>query len=189
MTDDRRSDAELLRGLASDPEAICGLYDRYVASLVRLLIGAGATPEAAWDMTQETFARLLERGYRGRLAPDGTAWPLLATAARNLLRDCQRRGRIDNRARRKLGIESVTSSDEELQAALNRLDAQGLSAELDRALAALPIEQRDAVTARIIGGADYGRYSAAMGATEETVRRRVSRGLHAMRTRLEGGQR
>lgn len=189
MTGEKRSDADLLRGVRSDPEAICFLYDRYVVRLVRFLQAAGGTPEAAWDVTQETFARLLERGSRGRLAPDGTAWPWLSVTARNLLRDSQRRGRIDDRARRKLGIESVTATNEELEAALSRLDGEALSADLGRALAALPIEQRDAVTARVIDGVDYDRYADLTGASEQAVRRRVSRGLHAMRTLLEGGKR
>jgi RNA polymerase sigma-70 factor (ECF subfamily) len=175
--------------LRSDPDAICALYDRYIVRLVRFLGATGATPEAAWDAAQETFARLLERGYRGRLAPDGTAWPWLSVTARNLLRDWQRRGRIDDRARRRLGIERVDSTDEEFEAALSRIEGASLAAELEQALTALPAGQREAVTARVINGFDYDRYATLTGTSEQTVRRRVSRGLHAMRTLLEGGQR
>src|SRR6059058_1032605 len=98
------TDAQALRSLGRDPEAICVLYDRHVVELVRFLRGAGATQEAAWDVAQETFARLLLRGYRGPVSSELSAWPWLAVTSRNLLRDWQRRGRADERARRKIGV-------------------------------------------------------------------------------------
>lgn len=188
VTDERLTDAEALRLLRRDPDAICSLYDRYLVRLVRFLQGAGASREVAWDATQETFARLLERGYRGRLAPDGSAWPWLAVTARNLLCDWQRRGSVDDRARRKLGTALVVAMGDELEDALARLDGESLGAELELALGYLPADQRAAVTGRVIGEADYGEIAAVARTSEQTIRRRVSRGLRAMRTLLEGGK-
>jgi RNA polymerase sigma-70 factor (ECF subfamily) len=48
-------------------------------------------------------------------------------------------------------------------------------------------EQRTAVTARVLDQLDYPEIAGATGASEQTVRRRVSRGLRAMQTFLEGG--
>lgn len=188
VTDERLTDAEALQVLHGDPDAICALYDRYVVRLVRFLQGAGASREVAWDATQETFARLLERGYRGRLAPDRSAWPWLAVTARNLLYDWQRRGSVDDRARRKLGTALVVVTGDELEDALARLDDESLGGELGSALGSLPADQRTAVTGRVIGEADYGELAAASCTSEQTIRRRVSRGLRAMRTLLEGGR-
>jgi RNA polymerase sigma-70 factor (ECF subfamily) len=189
VSGERRSDADLVRVLDREPDAICELYDRYVLRLIRSLTAAGGTRESAWDVAQETFARLLEHGHRARVADDGTLWPWLSVTARNLLRDWQRRGRIDERARRRLGIEAVAGDEDELEATLNRLEGQELANELSTALDSLPADQRDAVRARVIDGVQYAPYAAAAGTSEQAVRRRVSRGLHAMRSLLEGGQR
>lgn len=67
------SDAEALRRLRRDPDAIVALYDRHVARLVAALVHAGAGRELAFDLAQETFARTLERGHRVRVAEDGSA--------------------------------------------------------------------------------------------------------------------
>lgn len=188
MSDPQTPDRELTRLLGGDPDAICSLYDRHLARLVRLLLGAGADHELAWDIAQETFARLLERRDRIRVTEDGSAWPWLASCAKNLLRDWQRRGRVDNRARRKLGIDPIATTDEELDAALARLDGKRHTSELEQALADLPASQRAAVTARVLEEHDYAELAHCSATSEQTMRRRVSRGLHAMRTRLEGGQ-
>ncbi|HUH21937.1 MAG TPA: sigma factor, partial [Gaiellaceae bacterium] len=98
------SDAEALRRLRHDPEAIVSLYDRHVARLVATLAAASGDRELAFDVAQETFARALERGQRVRVEEGGSAWPWLWTVARNLLRDAQRREVVDRSARRRLGI-------------------------------------------------------------------------------------
>jgi RNA polymerase sigma factor (sigma-70 family) len=181
------SDAELVRQLRRDPDAICELYDRYAGRLVRFLGGFAGT-EVGWDATQETFARLLERRPRVRIAADGTIWPWLATTGRNLIRDWERRKRVDDRARRKLGISTIQATDEELDAALARLDAKRHADELRDALVALPPAQRDAVTEHIVNGVAYAVLAGRTETSEQTLRRRVSRGLQAMRQRLEGAQ-
>ncbi|MGH3428020.1 MAG: RNA polymerase sigma factor, partial [Mycobacteriales bacterium] len=110
--------------------------------------------------------------------------PLLAVTGRNLLRDWQRRGTIEIRARQRLGIAAPTDEGVE---ALTRLDATSQRAKLRLALSRLTPEQRNAVTARAIHERDYPEIARAAGATEATVRRRVSRGLRAMQTFLQGG--
>ena len=67
------SDAEALRRMRRDPEAIVSLYDRHVARLVAALAAAGGDRELAFDLAQETFARALERGHRVRVGEDGSA--------------------------------------------------------------------------------------------------------------------
>ena len=180
-------DADLVRQLRCDQEAICDLYDRYAGRLVRFLGGFAGT-EVGWDATQETFARLLERGTRVHVAADGTIWPWLATTGRNLIRDWERRRRVDDRARRRLGISTIHATDEELDAALARLDGKRHAGELRDALVALPPAQRDVVTEHIVNDVEYAVLARRTATSEQTLRRRVSRGLHAMRQRLEGAQ-
>ena len=139
------------------------------------------------DAAQETFAKLLER-RRIRLLANESLWPWLAVAARNVLRDWQRRGKVDDSVRRKLGAAVVLSTDGELEEALARLDSEFLHSDIEAALDALPRDQRLAVKSRVIDGIEYGELAAAAGASEQAIRRRVSRGLRAMRILLEGGR-
>jgi RNA polymerase sigma factor (sigma-70 family) len=181
------SDADALRRLRRDPDAIVALYDRHVARLVAALVHEGAEPELAFDLAQETFARALERGHRVRIPEDGSAWPWLWTVARNLLRDWRRREVVDRSARDRLGIGAVGYDDAALDELLTKLDADRLHDELSSALDALPFEQREAVVGRVVLEREYSFLAGA--ATEESaVRARVSRGLRALRVRLSGGK-
>jgi RNA polymerase sigma factor (sigma-70 family) len=53
------------------------------------------------------------------------------------------------------------------------------------ALASLPREQRQAIEARIVEELDYPEIASALQCSEQVVRKRVSRGLAAMRARME----
>jgi RNA polymerase sigma factor (sigma-70 family) len=178
------SDAQALRRCRRDPEAICVLYDRYVARLVAALALACGDRETAFDIAQETFARALERGHRVKMPRDGSAWPWLWVVARNLLRDRQRRDIVDAGARRRLGMATVRFDVQAIDELIERVDAE----ELRTALDALPFDQREAVVGRVAGGLEYAELAGRFGTSEEAVRARVSRGLRALRLRLSGGR-
>jgi DNA-directed RNA polymerase specialized sigma24 family protein len=55
-----------------------------------------------------------------------------------------------------------------------------------RALAELPSEQQHAIEARVIGERNYTDIAGELHCSEAVVRKRVSRGLRALRTRLAG---
>jgi RNA polymerase sigma factor (sigma-70 family) len=179
------TDAQALKNIRRDPEAVCALYDRYLVELVRFLGRAGATNEVGWDVAQETFARLLARGFRGRIESDASAWPWLAVTSRNLLRDWQRRGNADERARQRVGVAVINAGEDELEDALARLDTQRQQANLEEALTSLPPKQHEAVVARVIDEKDYAVLAEHASESEQTMRRRVSRGLRSMRTQIE----
>jgi RNA polymerase sigma factor (sigma-70 family) len=181
------SDAEALRRLRRDRDAIVALYDRHVARLVATLASACGDREFALDITQETFARALEHGHRVRASEDGSAWPWLWTVARNLLRDRQRRDIVDRSVRDRLGIASVAYDEQAVDELIARLEAQELHEALGEALDALPAQQREAVVGRIVLGRDY-RQLAEASTNESAVRARVARGLRALRVRLSGGR-
>ena len=178
------TDAELLLELRRDPQLVGTLYDRYARRLVSHLQHAGASEQVALDATQEVFARLIVHRRRVRLTDDGSLWPWLVVTGRHLLRDWQRRGAVDARARRRIGI---PAADDEAGEVLARVEADRLRGRLRLALGRLPEEQRLAVAARVIDELDYAEIASAAGASEPTVRQRVSRGLRAMQTFLEGG--
>jgi RNA polymerase sigma factor (sigma-70 family) len=185
---DELSDAEALRRLRRDPDAIVAIYDRHVARLVAALAAASGNRELAFDLAQETFARVLERGHRVRLAEDGSAWPWLWTVGRNLLRDQQRRDAVDASARRRLRISSATYDEHVVDDLIARVDAEELRNELGAALEDLPQVQREALVGHVLVGRDYSGLAGRTGASEEALRARVSRGLRALRLRLSGGR-
>jgi RNA polymerase sigma factor (sigma-70 family) len=182
------NDAEALRRSRRDPEAISALYDRYVARLVAALTRAGGDPEAAFDVAQETFARTLEHGHRVKLPADGSAWPWLWTVARNLLHDRQRRDIVDADARRRLGIAMVVFDEQAIEELIARVDAEYLGDSLAAALDELPFDQTQAVVGRVVTELGYERLALGLGASEQVLRARVSRGLRALRLRLSGGK-
>jgi RNA polymerase sigma-70 factor, ECF subfamily len=96
--------------------------------------------------------------------------------ANHKLADYARRGRLEDRARRQLGIVTpgLTSEDVVEIEALGR----EVVAEL---LGVLPAEQRDAVAAHVIDGASYAELADTAGVTTSAIRHRVSRGLRALR--------
>ena len=112
--------------------------------------------------------------------------PWLAGIARHKARDSLRRGRAEERARRRLGIprESIADAD------LERVDElAGAGTALLRMVDQLPEPQRVAVRARVIDEREYTDIASELGASEDTVRQRVSRGLSWLRKRAKEDQR
>jgi DNA-directed RNA polymerase specialized sigma24 family protein len=101
---------ELLRAAKGDPELFGVFYDRHVRTILGFFFRRTASPETAADITAETFAEAFRsrRRYRDTGTP-ARAW-LLAIARRQLARSL-RRGRVENRARRRLGVEPVAMDE------------------------------------------------------------------------------
>jgi RNA polymerase sigma-70 factor (ECF subfamily) len=97
--------------------------------------------------------------------------------------DARRRGQVENRARRRLGLREVIEYDDE---ALHRIESTasqtGWVTEL---LERLPNDQREAVRARILDERPYGEIAGELQTSELVVRKRVSRGLAGLRKSLE----
>ena len=174
----RTSDEELLR--SDDPEAFGLFYDRHVRTLLGFFARRTGDPEAAADLTAETFASAIvaRRRYVAGEAP-AVAW--LFTIARRRLADYQRRGRVEDRARRSLAMERRPLSADDAE--LIRLLAEDAAGAL---LAGLPSDQRAAVAGHVIDGRGYPELAGELRATEATIRQRVSRGLAALRRSSEG---
>ena len=65
--------------------------------------------------------------------------------------------------------------------ALRRIEAAGETPAILEALEQLPADQREAVRAYVLSDEPYEQIAARTGAAEATVRKRVSRGLAALR--------
>jgi RNA polymerase sigma-70 factor (ECF subfamily) len=177
---DRRSDGELLVAARSDPVAFGVFYDRHVARVLAFFRGRVNSPEAAFDLTAETFAGAL--GSVGRYTPrrePAAAW--LFAIARNKLSEAARRGAVDDRARRALEMQPVDVDDEGLEI-VGQACANGTALGL---LDELPVEQRTAIWARHIEGRPYGEIALELRCSESVVRKRVSRGLATIRSEVD----
>lgn len=176
-----RSDEELATAAQrGDGDAFAELYRRHVVAITTFMRRRSPGPEVAFDLTAETFAAAAAgiRGYRVRRGPF-RAW--LFGIAANELRAAWRRGQVEDRARRRLALERIVLDDE----AIERVEALVDDGALVDALAALPPDQRAAIEARIIHERAYDEVAAELGCSPSVVRQRVSRGLRAMRTRIE----
>lgn len=174
----RCSDEELLVRGARDAQAFGELYDRYEDPLLGFLRRATGSADLAADLTAEVFAVAIASA--GSFRPElGNARGWLFGIARHELAQSWRRGRVDAQARRRLGMEPIVLSDENLE----RIDRLGEAGRVDSLtlLETLPADQRAAVRARVIDGLDYSEAALELGCSELVVRQRVSRGLRRLR--------
>lgn len=174
------SDDELLT--AGGPDGFALFYRRHVDSILRYFARSTRDPELAADLTAEAFAAALEAKRRFKPGgPPAQAW-LYGIASRKLA-DYRRRGNAEDRARKRLGMERVEPTDADLR----RIEAMAGGAEVVSLVEELPADQRRAVTARVVEERGYGEIAREFEITPAGVRKRVSRGLAAVRARLRDG--
>lgn len=171
------SDAELLAG--DDADAFAEFYRRHARRLAGYLMRATGDPEAAADLTAETFAAALMA--RARYRPERSApatW--LYGIAGHKLSDWRRRGYAEERARKRLRMEPVALTDEDVRELEQLAGEIGAVAHLED----LSAEQRTAVRARLVDERGYEEIAGVAGVSEAVVRQRVSRGLANLRKRI-----
>jgi RNA polymerase sigma-70 factor (ECF subfamily) len=173
-----RTDAALLAGDAEDFGVFYARHeDAVLAFFARRFRDR---PELAADLTAETFAAAL-RSRRTHDPELGEAKGWLFGIARHVLAGSLRRGRVEDEARRRIGLERLVLDD----GALERVVALAGAPVLE-ALADLPDDQRAAVAGRVVQDRGYDELAAELQCSESVVRQRVSRGLRTLRARLEG---
>jgi RNA polymerase sigma factor (sigma-70 family) len=178
----RLTDSELLAAAREHPEALGEFYDRYEAAVAAYFMRRTRSAPTALELTAETFAEVVLQCHRGVRVAEPTGW--LFTIAQSKLADLHRRGAVDARARRRLGIPPASADDEALERVEALLD-EPRSALLAEALSELPDEQRTAVLARVVAERGYDEIAAEHTTSEQVVRKRVSRGLAFLRRRLK----
>jgi RNA polymerase sigma-70 factor (ECF subfamily) len=154
-------------------------YRRHLDRVLAFCAQRTGEPELAADVAAEVFAAALtaRRRYRSEQGAPET-W-LLGIAAHKLA-DAQRRGHVERRAQRRLGIPQIEWTDEDLA----RVTALGDGRPAGTLLEQLPDEQRAAVRARVVEERSYEEVASHLGVSEATARKRVSRGLATLRSRM-----
>ncbi|MGO9900011.1 MAG: RNA polymerase sigma factor [Solirubrobacteraceae bacterium] len=159
------------------------VYRRHHAVVLAFLARGVQQPELAADLLAETFASLLAlvKDPERAVPPVPVAW--LLVTARNLLIDSQRRGTVDDRARRRLAMRPVVLDDRDLE----RVEEISAETDLMRELALrLDPDQLQALQARVLDEREYAEIAAELKCSESVVRKRVSRALGVLRSAKEG---
>jgi RNA polymerase sigma factor (sigma-70 family) len=173
---ERLSDEQLIARTSGRPEAFGVFYRRHEAAVLGFFQRRVRDPELAADLAAETFAAALTSSRRYRAA-DGPAVAWLFGIARHTLLRSLRRRRVEDRARRRLGMPPLPVSD----GLLERIERLGADDRVANLLERLTPEQAGAVRARVIEEASYEEIAARLRCSESVVRQRVSRGLAVLR--------
>lgn len=165
-------DRELLAAAGGDPDAFAAFYRRHVRTILAYVTRQVGVNDAG-DVVAEVFATALV--HRRRFDPArGQAQAWLMGIARHKITDAARRGAVEARMCRRLGIrlpvEEVIEPD------------VGDGGELLNRLAP---DQRRAVEARVLGEESYAEIARRESVSEQVVRKRVSRALATLRSRFQ----
>jgi RNA polymerase sigma factor (sigma-70 family) len=180
---DAVGDDELLAATPARPEAFAAFYRRHERLVLGYFMRRTRNAELAADLTAETFAAALDTVRRFDAAR-GPALAWLFGIARNQLRRAHEKRRVEDRARRRLGIPPTVLDDD----ALERIQRLGEEARVVALLDLLPADQRHAVRARVIDERPYEQIAAEIRCSPSVVRQRVSRGLNTLRTAIRRPQ-
>jgi RNA polymerase sigma factor (sigma-70 family) len=176
MGPELRSDEDLLS--ARDGAAFELFYRRYAERMLCYFVRRTHDAELASDLTAETFAAALVSRRRYRAAA-GNAGAWLFGIASKKLADAQRRGYAERRAQRRLGMERIELTDEDIARVEGLADL-----EAGALIEVLVPDQRYAVQAHVVEEREYAEIAHDLNVSEAVVRKRVSRGLAALRHRM-----
>lgn len=174
-------------------QELLGRYERPLWTFLRRFVGDAATAE---DLLQEVFLRVVRAAGEWKGEARFSTW--LYTIARNLCTDQARRA-VHRRAQSLDAPAGRPGADDSGPILMDRVAAgrsagRGqpedaamdgeLRAELDRAVDALPDEQREVFLMREVMDLPFAEIARAVGATEPTVKSRMRYALEKLRTAL-----
>lgn len=178
-----RDDPGLVAAIARGDERAFGIfYRRHLPLVLRWCLRETGNRELAADLCAEVFAASLTaaRRYRPERA-EVLAW--LLGIARNKLRESRRRGRVEDGARRRMGVDPTALTDDDMERVLElvSVDAGAVGALVN----ALPEDLRRPLLDRVVAERPYAEIAAELRCSELVVRQRVSRGLKRLRSEME----
>jgi len=163
------SDSALLSAIAARDGAAFGVfYRRHLPAVA--------------DLAAEVFAAVLLSSGRYQAQGD-SATPWVLGIARNKLLMSFRRGRVEARARHRLGFHAIALDEGDL----DRIEevARSERGELVALVDDLPEDERIAVRSRVLEERPYREIATELRCSELVIRKRVSRGLARMRDQLK----
>jgi RNA polymerase sigma-70 factor, ECF subfamily len=182
----------LARGLRRrDPELLDHLIEQYQFRLFRYLLYLTGRREVAEDLFQETWIRVLERGYQYNGKAKFETW--LFAIARHLVIDMLRRRKSPADAPASLddlgdpgeGKAGFEPPNRESAALIDLLAAAEEGEHVRSALACLPAAYREVLMLRFQEDLQLEEIAAVTSAPLSTVKSRLYRGLADLRQQLE----
>ena len=176
--------ATFLTRSLGDADAFADFYASYATRVSVYFVRRIFDSEVAVDLTAETFALALERRrqFRGRSAEEEQGW--LFAIARSLLHGYWRKGRVEQAAVVRLGLERPSLGTEDIEYLHRQADLEGLRCRLTEALDAVRPDQAAAIRARVLEEREYAEIAAEFRTSPDVIRARVSRGLKTMQRYL-----
>jgi len=162
------------------PTAFNEFYETHANGLLRFFARRTLDPEAAADLTAETFAQAYQsrRRFRGQTDREAAGW-LYVIAHRQLAR-YRRRGMLERRAVERLGLEVAAVEEGEYERIEELAGLSALRHELAEGLARLSPDTRAALQLRVVEELPYSRIAERLQVTEQAARARVSRALRGL---------
>ncbi len=176
---DERTDAELLLESKAEPAAFVELYRRHAEDVLRYFARRTLDPEAAAELTAETFAEAFaSRGSYRDTGANGVAW--IYGIAKHQMGRFFRAGKVEREARKRVGLPIRDLDPEDYERIEDLIDFEPIREALAEALGGLPNEQREALRLRVLDGLSYPDVAKRVGCAEAAARQRVSRGLRRL---------
>jgi RNA polymerase sigma-70 factor, ECF subfamily len=181
---------EITRGLRRrDPDLIDQLIEQYHYRLFRYLLSLSGNREAAEDLFQETWIRVLERGHQYNAKWKFGTW--LFTVARNLFVDTMRRKNPAAGSNVEELDEASKLAETKASEAPSPFDLQSQREESDRvarAMDCLSPGYREVLVLRFQEDLSLEEIANVVAVPVPTVKSRLYRGLEALKDQLEGGR-
>jgi RNA polymerase sigma factor (sigma-70 family) len=180
------ADGELLVLALADPDAFGDFFDRNHERILAFFYRRTFCPHTSADLCAETFAQAFTS--LKRFDPEvGTGRGWLFGIAGNLHRQWLRRGVVQGKARRRLGISTPDLTEDDLERIDRLIDISDLRAGLQDALSQLSPAVRDAVLMRVAMDMPYEDVAEICRCSVGAARVRVARGLAALTELMEYG--
>ncbi len=184
MEDFQEKDQEhavVAKAAAGDREAFGLLVERHAPKLFQLAWMLTGSRDAADDATQEAFLKAYEKLRTFR--QERPFYPWLAAICVNAIRSRSRREGVAQRMLAAFGLERARHESAAPSAESDAVGDESRDA-LRKALAALPLPQREAVTLRFFEEMAFGEMAQLLGVSTATAKMRTYRGVAALKTLL-----
>jgi RNA polymerase sigma factor (sigma-70 family) len=159
--------------------AFLRLYDAEAVALLEFFARRTFDGEVAAELSAETWAAAFASWPRFRDRGAGPA-PWLYRIARRQLGRYYRTGRIQARARRRLGLPERPMSAGDLERIEELIDFAQIGRAVAHGLTRLSAREREALTLRIVEERDYLDVATRLSCSEVAARARVSRALRRL---------
>jgi len=179
-------DRELERGLvarlkAGDPSAFEAIYAAYRPRVFTFLARLSRRRDVAEDLAHETWLRLVTHAHR--LADDTSVSAWLFTVARNLYTSWCRHRSVD--ATRVADAPASWPPPARGESPFEAAARNETERRLERALARLPLADRELLLMIVIGGLSHSEVAGAIGLRPEVLRKRLQRARERLAAELE----